>query len=155
MLTAIAGRIGMVVLGYFAALAAGSAAFPGLLALISLLRPDSKLWEWLGLGPVAFLVAPMVFVFVLTMNFALTYVPAAIAHLVTEYFSLRALWLHIAIAAALSLGAGLRLLPDWFAGMNVDRWLITLAALLAAAVAGLVYWAIAGRNAGLPAKPAA
>jgi len=155
MLAAIAGRIAMVVLGYFAALAAGSAAFPGMLTLIGLLLPDSKLWDWLGLGPVAILVAPMVFVFVLTMNFTLTFLPAAIAHLVTEYFSLRALWLHVAIAAALSLGAGLRLLPDWFSDMDADRWLITLAAFLAAAVAGLVYWAIAGRNAGLPAKPAA
>jgi hypothetical protein len=32
--------------------------------------------------------------------------------------------------------------------MNRDRWLITIAIAVSAAIAGLVYWAIAGREAG-------
>lgn len=37
--------------------------------------------------------------------------------------------------------------------MNRNRWLITLAILLSALIAGVVYWAIAGQSAGFRQMP--
>lgn len=148
MIAHIAKRIAFVVLGYVVALAAGATAFPVLLALISAFHPDSDLWQMMGFAPLALLMAPIIFFYVLWIVMILTCIPAAILNGLTEIFALRALWLHLLIAAALAVGAGLLLVPDWFLDMNLDRWLISLAILLSALLAGLVYWAIAGQRAG-------
>jgi len=148
LLQAIAIRLAFVVLGYFAGIAAGSAAFPCALTLISLFVPDSALWDWLGLGPIAVIAAPMLFFVVLWMTVIMTFIPAAIANLLTEIFAVRILGAHLAIAVALAASAAIILDPTWFDVMGTDRMLITLAAFLGALVGGLVYWAIAGRNAG-------
>lgn len=148
MIAHIAKRIAFVVLGYFVALAAGAAAFPGLLAIISAFYPDSDLWQMMGFAPLAILIAPFIFFYVMWIVMILTFIPAAILNGLTEIFAWRALWLHLFIAVVLAVGAGLLLVPDWFLDMNLDRWLITLAILLSALLAGLVYWAIAGQRAG-------
>jgi hypothetical protein len=148
MITRIAKRLFSVVLGYFAALVVGAAAFPGLLAIISAFHPDSDLWQMMGFAPLALLVAPIILFYVMWIVMVLTFIPAAILNCATEIFALRALWLHLLIAVVLTVGAGLLLVPDWFLDMNLDRWLITLAILLSALLAGLVYWAIAGQRAG-------
>lgn len=148
MIAHIAKRIAFVVLGYFVALAAGAAAFPGLLAIISAFYPDSDLWQMMGFAPLAILIAPIIFFYVMWIVMILTFIPAAILNGLTEIFAWRALWLHLFIAVVLAVGAGLLLVPDWFLDMNLDRWLITLAILLSALLAGLVYWAIAGQRAG-------
>ena len=149
MIATIAARIGFAVLGYFAGIAAGSAAFPCVLAVISYFVPGSGLWAWLGLGPVAMIAAPLFFVFVMSMAMSMTFIQAIIAKTLTEIFAVRALWAHLLIAVGLGLSAGLILYPQWFAEMNLNRWLVSFAALCGALVGGLVYWAIAGRNAGL------
>lgn len=148
MIAHIAKRIAFVVLGYFVALAAGAAAFPGLLAIISAFYPDSDLWQMMGFAPLAILIAPIIFFYVMWIVMILTFIPAAILNGLTEIFAWHALWLHLFIAVVLAVGAGLLLVPDWFLDMNPDRWLITLAILLSALLAGLVYWAIAGQRAG-------
>lgn len=142
-------RIAFVVLGYFAGLAAGAAAFPGILAIISSLNPDSQLWQMMGFAPWALLVAPIILFYIMWIVMVLTFIPAAILNALTEIFGLRQLWLHLLIAALLAAGAGLLIAPDWFSDMILDRWLITLAILLSALVGGIVYWAIAGQFAGM------
>lgn len=151
MFAAIASRIAFVVLGYFAGIATGSAAFPCVLAIISVFVPDSALWDWLGLGPVAMIAAPILFFFVMWITVVMTFIPAAIANLLTEAFAIRNVYVHILIAIGLAVSAGLVLDPHWFAMMGTDRMLITFAAFCGAVVGGLVYWAIAGRNAGFRA----
>lgn len=148
MIAHVAKRVAFVVLGYFVALAAGAAAFPGLLAIISAFYPDSELWQMMGFAPLALLIAPIILFYVMWIVMILTFIPAAVLNGLTEIFALRALWLHLLIAMALAACAGLLLAPDWFLDMNADRWLITLAILLSALVSGLVYWAIAGQRAG-------
>jgi hypothetical protein len=148
MIAAIATRIALVVLGYFAGIATGSAAFPCVLAIISAFVPDSALWDWLGLGPVAMVAAPVLFFFVMWITVVMTFIPAVIANLVTEAFAIRNVYVHILIAIGLAASAALIIDPTWFAMMGTDRMLITAAAFCGAVVGGLVYWAIAGRNAG-------
>ena len=58
MIGQIAKRVAFVVLGYFAGLAAGAAAFPGIIAIISSFNPASQLWQVMGFAPVAILVEP-------------------------------------------------------------------------------------------------
>jgi len=148
MIANIAARIAFVVLGYFAGIASGSAAFPCMLALISLFVPNSALWDWLGLGPIAVIAAPVLFFFVMWITVVMTFIPAAVANLVTEFFAIRNVYAHLAIAIGLAVSAALIIDPTWFSMMSTDKMLVTLAALLGALVGGLVYWAIAGRNAG-------
>lgn len=148
MIAHIAKRFAFVVLGYLVALLAGSAAFPGVLALISSFNPDSQLWQMMGFAPLALLVAPIILFYVMWIVMVLTVIPAAVLNGLTEIFALRALWQHLVIAALLAVFAGLLLAPDWFFDMNTDRWLVTLAILLSALIAGVVYWAIAGQRAG-------
>jgi len=149
MIAAIAARIAFVVLGYFAGIATGSAAFPCVLAIISAFVPDSALWDWLGLGLIAMVAAPVLFFVVLWITVVMTFIPAAIANLLTEVFAIRNVYVHIAIAIGLAVSAALIIDPSWFAVMGTDRMLITAAAFCGAVVGGLFYWAIAGRNAGL------
>ena len=151
MIAAIATRLGFVVLGYFAGIATGSAAFPCVLAVISAFVPQSSLWDWLGLGPVAMIAAPVLFFFLMWITVIMTFIPAAIANILTEAFAVRNVYVHILIAIALAVSAGLILDPTWFSMMGTDRMLITFAAFCGAVVGGLVYWAIAGRNAGFRA----
>ena len=148
MIAHIAKRIAFVILGYFAALAAGAAVFPGILLFIAYFKPDSELWQLLGLGPIAVILVPVILVYIMSIVMVLTFIPAAILKLITEIFSLRQIWVHLLISLLLAAATGLLLVPDWFSAMSLDRWLLTLAVLLSALVAGLVYWAIAGRMAG-------
>ena len=140
-----------VVLGYFAGTAAGTLTFPLMLTAISWFEPASKVWDWLGLGPVAMIVAPIIAVVFFYTLVVVTFAQAIIAHVLTEYFAVRSIWIHLAISAAVGLSGGVFLLPDWYSEMSLNKWLVTLAAFTAALVGGAVYWAIAGRKAGLRA----
>ncbi|MGE0237516.1 MAG: hypothetical protein AB7F09_18470 [Parvibaculaceae bacterium] len=148
MIAHIAKRIAFIVLGYFAALVAGAAIFPGLLLIISEFAPASELWQLVGMGPIALVLMPVILVYIMSIVMILTFIPAAVFKLITEIFALRRLWLHLLISLSLAAGAGLMMVPGWFSAMNTDRWLITLAIGLSALVGGVVYWAIAGRMAG-------
>ncbi len=142
-------RVVLAVLGYLAALATATASFLLMLMLISFAVPDGGLWDWLGLGPVFALAIPVVFTFLLAGAAAFTAVPAAVAGLVAEALALRALPVHLGLALAVGLTGSFRLDASWFAGMSSTKWLITLAAVVAALAGGAVHWLIAGRNAGL------
>lgn len=101
-----------------------------------------------GFAPYALIMMPIIFFYIMWIVMVLTFIPAAILNGLTEIFGLRWLWLHLLIATLLAAGAGLLLVPVWFSEMSLDRWLVTVAILLSAWVAGVVYWAIAGRLTG-------
>jgi hypothetical protein len=145
----IAKRLAFVVLGYFAGLVVGAISFPGILAIISAFNPASQLWQVMGFAPVALLAVPIILLYVMWIVMMLTVIPAAILNGLAEIFGLRPMWLHLFIALLLAGGAGLQIAPDWFTAMNLNRWLITLAILLSALIAGFVYWGIAGQFAGI------
>ena len=153
MITHIAHRVAFVILGYLAAVAVGSVAFPLALLIVGKLLPESEVWAWLGFGSLVLLLAPVVLLFVFWFVVVSTVWQAIVVHAASEYFGLRQLWLHLAAPIAIMLSAVFLFDATWFAEMSLDRWLITLAAALASALAGLVYWAIAGRNAGLQHTP--
>jgi hypothetical protein len=154
-ITHVAHRIAFVILGYLAAVAAGSAVFPLAIILVGQLFPDSEVWAYLGFGAIVLLVAPVVFLFVFSFVVVSTVWQAIAVHAATEFFGLRQLWLHLALPVAIMLSAVFMFDAAWFSEMSLARGLITYAAALASAFGGLVYWAIAGRNAGLRFEPPA
>ncbi|MFO1120712.1 MAG: hypothetical protein U1F47_00080 [Hyphomicrobiales bacterium] len=156
MIAHLALRLVLVLAGYAAGATLGAALFPLLLTLLGLVFPDSNLWDWMGLGTITLIVMPMVFVFIVLFVIVTTYIQAFVVCAATEALALRQAWLHIAAAIAVMLSGVLFLDSSWFQDLSRDRLLITLCACLAAAAGGTVYWAIAGRNAGLtPLAPKA
>ena len=84
--------------------------------------------------------------FYAAMVLVMAVLPSALLIILAEFFSWRPLWLHLALGAAL--GAGFARFLDQ--GNPFDPR--TFAAFIAAGLlASLVYWAIAGRKAGLRA----
>lgn len=134
---ALLGRLTVIVIGFVAALAAGGLFFT--LALTGVMEPNSgaSLSEhWLTVIPLA--------MFVAATSGALIVIPFFAAAGLCEYFALRGFALHLAAGAAIGL------LAIWYregAGVAALGKPVT-AAIAAGAVAGSVYWLIAGRNAG-------
>ncbi len=155
MILHIAQRIVFVIIGYLAAVAAGSAAFPLAIVVIGQFFPESEIWAWLGFGSIVMFAAPAVFLFVFFYVMVSTVWQAVAVHAATEFFGLRQMWLHVAAPIAIMLSAVFLFDAAWFSDVSLTRVLTTLAAALASALSGLVYWAIAGRNAGLRAVPPA
>jgi hypothetical protein len=104
---------------------------------------------------------PLLTIFIFTVSalvMAFSFIPAVVAILVTETFGLRSVLFHTLAGGLIGLFCGYSLgfigpLPRF----NFDMPLGTNFELIAAAgiAAGLVYWLIAGRSAGLWREPAA
>jgi hypothetical protein len=149
MMVALARQLALIVLGYLASVVAGVLSFILCLWLVSLALPDSQLWSFLGLGIIAAMVFPIAFAFGVWLVIYLSWIPALTAAVLTEAVRLTSPWVHIVLAVAVAIAVGLYINPDWFAEMGRNRALLSSSYLIASAVGGLVYWAIAGRHAGL------
>jgi hypothetical protein len=129
----------------FAFLVASFAA--GVVVVVAVMYPQ---WSSLDLGPIdrdAFAVMTG-FGFIFVSGFAL--LPASIMALVTEAFAIRSLLFYALGGALFGLGVYLAFTPFDATQMNfvgVDRRELEIMT-GAGIVAGLVYWAIAGRRAG-------
>jgi glucan phosphoethanolaminetransferase (alkaline phosphatase superfamily) len=137
-----------IVLGYLIALVTAVMAFILCLWLVSLAMPDSQLWSFLGLGIIAAMIFPIAFVFGVWLVIYLSWIPALAAAILTEAGRFTSPWAHIVLAVVVAIAVGLYINPDWFSEMGRNRALLSLSYLVASAVGGLVYWAIAGRRAG-------
>jgi len=146
---ALIGRLFAILFGFlFACLAAG------MVVVVALLFPD---WSDLALGPIdpnAFNIL-LGFGFIFVSGFAL--VPAMLVVAITEAFCIRRALAYALGGAAVGLACYLGLVPFDPATMHfngiVRRELEVMTG--AGIVAGMVYWLIAGRNAGAWREPAA
>lgn len=135
----------LVVIAFAFCLAAFAA---GLVVVMAVMFPQ---WSSLDLGPIdrdGFAVM-MGFGFVFASGFAL--LPAMIMALVTEGFSIRSLLFYALGGAATGLATYLAFTPfdsEQLSFAITDRRELEIMA-GAGIVAGLVYWAVAGRNAGI------
>ncbi len=144
---ALIGRLFAILFGFlFACLAAG------MVVVVALLFPD---WSDLALGPIdpdAFNIL-LGFGFIFVSGFAL--VPAMLVVAITETFHIRRALAYALGGAAVGLACYLGLLPFDPATMHfngiVRRELEVMTG--AGIVAGMVYWLIAGRNAGAWREP--
>jgi hypothetical protein len=149
MIAALARQIALIILAYLTAVVSAVLAFILCLWLVSLALPDSQLWSFLGLGIIAAMIFPIAFAFGVWLVIYLSWLPALASAILTEAGRLTSPWVHIILAVLVAIAVGLYINPDWFSEMSRNRALLSLSYLVASAVGGLVYWAIAGRLAGL------
>ena len=148
MIAALARQLALIVLGYLTAVVTAAIVFILCLWLVSLALPDSQLWSFLGLGILAAMLFPIAFVFGVWLVIYMSCLPALASAILTEAGRFTSPWVHIVLALLVALGVGLYMNPDWFSDMSRNRALLSLSYLVASAVGGLVYWAIAGKRAG-------
>jgi hypothetical protein len=153
MITYAINRIFFVILGYVAGVAAAAVATPAFLMLAALAIPFSDLWSWLGMGPVGLLELPVAFATLFVAIVLVTYLQAIAVNLLTEALHLHSVWLHLIAGLLVAVSGGYQSAPGWFAAMDRDKWLVTLAFLVGTIAGALIHWGIAGRNAGLLRRP--
>ena len=102
----------------------------------------------LALSPLVFLAAPATLFLVLFISVIFTGPPSLVFGLVGEIFSLRPLWLYLAMGAVIGVGAyayGTTFLVD---GIDPSDWVDLGVVAVSGAVGGVVYWLFTGRHAG-------
>ena len=139
---ALIGRLIIIVFAFFVASFAA-----GVVVVVAVMYPD---WSSLDLGPIDrdALAVMTGFGFIFVSGFAL--LPATIMALVTEVFAIRSIVFYALGGALFGLGVYLAFTPfdaTAMSFMGIDRRELEIMT-GAGIVAGLVYWAIAGRSAG-------
>ena len=124
----------------------------GLIAIVIIYAVASSLpdapgyFELMQFTPIAVLSVPPLGMFVYFLTILVTGMQTLAFALVTELLSLRSLWLHMPFGAAAATGGFVLLWPD--APDDPERWADMGIIAGAGLVAGLIYWLIAGREAG-------
>ncbi|AZO14783.1 hypothetical protein EJ069_08610 [Mesorhizobium sp. M2A.F.Ca.ET.043.05.1.1] len=138
-------RILMVFVGYLVAVLAGLIAVVVIYAIVSSLPNAPGYFRLMEFTPVAVLVVPPLGMFVYFLTIILTGMQTLVFALIAEFFSLRSFWLHMVFGAAAA-AAGFTLI--WPDADDPERWADMGIIAGAGLVAGLIYWLIAGRDAG-------
>jgi len=139
-------RILMVLVGYLVAVLVGLIAVVAIYAILSSLPNAPAYFELMEFTPVAVLVVPPLGMFVYFLTIILTGMQTLVLVLIAEFFSLRSFWLHMLFGAAAATAGFMLIWPD--AADDQERWADMGIIAGAGLVAGLVYWLIAGRDAG-------
>lgn len=139
-------RILMVLAGYLVAVLVGLIALVAIYAVLSSLPNAPGYFELMQFTPVAVLVVPPLGVFVYLLTVMVTGMQTLVFALIAEFFSLRSFWLHMLFGGAAAAASFMLLWPD--APDDPERWADMGIIAGAGLVAGLVYWLIAGRDAG-------
>ncbi len=140
-------RLLLTVCGYVAAVFVGLVAVALIYAALSSLPGTPDYFAAMSIGPFIALAAPTVGGFVLMLAIIATMIQALVTTLMSEIFALRAVWLHMLFGALVSVSGFLLIMP--VAEAFVGRLLLEPAIFAGGgAIGGLVYWLIAGRNAG-------
>ncbi|TIR24158.1 MAG: hypothetical protein E5X34_11685 [Mesorhizobium sp.] len=139
-------RILMVLAGYLVAVLAGLIAVVVIYAILSSLPNAPGYFGLMEFTPVAVLVVPPLGMFVYFLTIILTGMQTLVFALIAEFFSLRSFWLHILFGAAAAAAGFMLIWPD--AADDPERWADIGIIAGGGLVAGLIYWLIAGRDAG-------
>ncbi|RWG80234.1 hypothetical protein [Mesorhizobium sp.] len=139
-------RILMVLAGYLVAVLVELIALVVIYVVLSALPNAPGYFELMQLTPVAVLVVPPLGMFVYFLTIVVTGMQTLVFALIAEFFSLRSFWLHMLFGGAAAAAGFMLLWPD--APDDPERWADMGIIAGAGLVAGLVYWLIAGRDAG-------
>ncbi|PDQ20804.1 hypothetical protein CN311_12420 [Mesorhizobium sanjuanii] len=141
-------RVLMMLAGYFVAVLVGLIAVVAIYAALSSLPNAPDYFAFMGVTPIMALVVPPLGMFVYFLTIMLTGLQTLIFTLIAEFFSLRNFWLHMVFGAAAAVGGFALVWPSAPADMSPERWADIGIIAAAGLVAGLIYWLIAGREAG-------
>ena len=142
----VAKRILLVVLGFFVSVLVGLLALVAIYAVLTSLPQAPDYFHALAMTPVAVLFVPPLGLFVYMIACLGTCIPVAITGLLSEIFGWRSVLLHCVFGLAASMFAFYSLWPVDVTG-EVNTYDIAIIA-ASGFVGGLIYWLIAGRDAG-------
>ncbi|KRB27265.1 hypothetical protein ASD99_27260 [Mesorhizobium sp. Root695] len=141
-------RILMILAGYFVSVLAGLIAVAAIYGALSSLPNAPDYFDVMGVSPIAVLVVPPLGMFVYFLTIVVTALQTLIFALIAEFFSLRNFLLHMVFGAAAAVSGFALIWPSAPEDMDPERWADIGIIAAAGLVAGLIYWLIAGRDAG-------
>ncbi|RWQ68667.1 hypothetical protein [Mesorhizobium sp.] len=144
----VAKRVLMMLAGYFVAVLVGLIAVATIYGALSSLPDAPAYFDFMGVTPIAALVVPPLGMFIYFLTIVLTGLQTLIFALIAELFSLRNFLLHMVFGAAAAAAGFALIWPSAPEDISPERWADIGIAAAAGLVAGLVYWLIAGREAG-------
>ena len=141
-------RILMMLAGYFVSVLVGLIAVAVIYGVLSSLPNAPKYFDVMGVSPIAVLLVPPLGMFVYFLTIVVTALQTLIFALIAEFFSLRNVLLHMVFGAGAAVGGFALIWPSAPEDMDPERWVDIGIIAAAGLVAGLLYWLIAGRDAG-------
>ena len=139
-------RILMMLAGYFVSVLIGLFAVVAIYCALAALPNAPDYFGAMGFSPVVVLLWPPLGMFVYFLTIILTGLQTLIFALIAEFFALRNFLLHMLFGAAAAAAGFFLIWPG--AEEDTQRWADIGIIAAAGLVAGLVYWLIAGRDAG-------
>ena len=147
-------RVLLAICGYLVALIIGLVAAAVIYGLASTMPGAPDYFAVMAVGAFVMLMAPPIGMFMLLVAFAATVTQTLLTTLVSELFALRAVWAHMLFGAIVS-ASGFMLIMPTVEDMTTRSLSAEVAIFTASGlVGGLVYWLIAGRNAGFRRRAA-
>lgn len=141
-------RIFLAFLGYLVSVLIGLVAIVVIYSLLSYVPGSPDYFKLMSLAPIALLLIPPLWFFYFFIAITATLVPAIVVMLAGELLSLRSIWLNMLFGGAVAL-IGYAMLASQSYTVGVDQAPADYAVIAGAGlVGGLVYWLIAGRDAG-------
>ena len=140
-------RILMMLAGFFVSVLIGLIAVVVIYSALAALPNAPDYFGAMGVTPVVVLLWPPLGMFVYFLTIILTGLQTLIFALVAEFFALRNFLVHMLFGAAAAAAGFFLIWPS--AEGDVERWADIGIIAGAGLVAGLVYWLIAGRDAGV------
>lgn len=141
-------RILMMLAGYVVAVLAGLIAVVAIYAALSSLPGAPGYFDVMGVTPIAALAVPPLGMFIYFVTIVVTGPQTLVFALIAELFSLRNVLLHLLFGAAAAAGGFFMIWPGSPEDMEPERWADIGIIAAAGIVGGLIYWLIAGRDAG-------
>ncbi|ESY83370.1 hypothetical protein NKI12_08825 [Mesorhizobium australicum] len=141
-------RVLMMLAGYLVAILVGLIAVVAIYAALSSLPNAPAYFDLLGVSPIAAFVVPPLGMFIYFLTIVVTAPQTLIFALIAEFFSLRSAMLHMVFGAAAAAGGFFLIWPSAAEEVDLERWADIGIIAAAGLVAGLIYWLIAGRDAG-------
>ncbi|MER8977964.1 hypothetical protein [Mesorhizobium sp. M0870] len=141
-------RILMMLAGYFVSVLVGLIAIAVIYGVLSSLPNAPNYFDAMGVSPIAVLLVPPLGMFVYFLTIVVTALQTLIFALIAEFFSLRNVLLHMVFGAGAAVGGFALIWPSAPEDMDPERWVDIGIIAAAGLVAGLLYWLIAGRDAG-------
>ena len=146
-------RLALVLAGYLVAVAAGLAVLLAIYLLLSSIPGAPDYFSALALSPIVMLAVPPLGLFVLWLSYILTAPQAAITALLSEFFELRSVFVHAPFGMIAAVSGFVFASPTLAVSISLTDWADIGIVAFSGAAAGMVYWAIAGRNAGFSPPP--
>ncbi|WP_027061695.1 hypothetical protein [Mesorhizobium loti] len=141
-------RLLMMLAGYLVAVLIGLIAVAVIYAALSSLPNAPEYFGFAVVTPLAALVVPPLGMFIYFVTIVITGLQTVTFALIAEFFSLRNVLLHMLFGAAAAAGGFFLIWPNSPEDMDSARWADIGIIAAAGLIAGLVYWLIAGRDAG-------